>query len=231
MKKFLSLEVSYQFVCYHCEKRSESEQPNQVRRFITDGLGVGLVEDSRSRGGGNDCVATCNRLGSLSGGVFVACDVATADFEPNPRSRVSARGVSGLHERNYWLDNHFQRVEVEGNRTRQAVSVSRQRKARVRCLCDYCLVRGCGHVSLCVARRWQQQYCQHRNCVSDTFHRPNSFWTLKLGQALLANSLCPCTVAPGYLARSSATSLTSADFCASVRVSLGVLPSLAQPPI
>lgn len=91
MKKFLSLEVSYQFVCYHCEKRSESEQPNQVRRFITDGLGVGLVEDSRSRGGGNDCVATCNRLGSLSGGVFVACDVATADFEPNPRSRVSAQ--------------------------------------------------------------------------------------------------------------------------------------------
>ena len=190
MKKFLSLEVSYQFVCYHCEESSESEQPNQVRRIIADGLGVDLVDGSRFLGDGNDSVATGNRLGSLSGGVFVACDVTTADFEPNPRSRVSARGVCGLHERKYWLDTHFQRVEVKGKRTRQAVSVSRQRKARVRCLNESSLVRGCGYVSLSVARRWQHQYCQHRYCESDTFHLlPNSFCTLKLGQALFANSL------------------------------------------
>ena len=73
--------------------------------------------------------------------------------------------------------------------------------------------------------------CQHKAKGGYLAHRSGSVCTLKLGQALLANSLCPWTVAPGNFARSSATSLMSADLCASVRVSLGVLPSLAQPPM
>lgn len=63
-------------------------------------------------------------------------------------------------------------------------------------------------------------YCFMPTFVSHVF-------TLKLGHALLANSLCPCTVAPGYRCRSSFTSFTSAASCAAVRVSFPFSPSSA----
>lgn len=62
-------------------------------------------------------------------------------------------------------------------------------------------------------------------------HSSGSFWTLNEGQALAANSLWPWTVAAGYWRRRSATRRMSAARCAGVRVSFGVLPSGAQPPM
>ena len=55
--------------------------------------------------------------------------------------------------------------------------------------------------------------------------------TSKHGHALFANSRCPCIVALGYLRCKSARSCKSAAFCASVRVSFGVLPFIARPPM
>ena len=58
----------------------------------------------------------------------------------------------------------------------------------------------------------------------------NSTLTLKQGHFLLENSLCPCTLDPGYNVSSLPTSVRRAARCCGVRVSAGVCPSVSRPP-